>query len=374
MTNDLENKLKLIAVDDNPVDRRLIEEAGKKRGFNVLTFETSDEALKSCKKENPDIVIIDINLPGSTMNGYEFHDELAKLPNYNDMIIGYSSASDNALAVQEALSKGSDIFHFKDKGHLLETNLLKCELELIKKQKKHLKTKENELMIYEIYKSKIKKSIIDYGTTLAYRLKDPVSSIYTVLNYLREESNLLPKDSKLIEKLLETDYEQVVDLLNNLMNSIGYNNTGKYTDLNSEIKFNIEQCEQRYQNIKFENKTSEIPFVLGNKHSLSLVIYSVLQNAAEATEDKGIINITSSLDNKNLEFIQLSIKDNGVGIEKDLWNYMFDYHYTTKSGENSGAGLSVCYDIMKKYNGRIYVLDSTIDEGTTMNIEIPIFL
>jgi len=52
----------------------------------------------------------------------------------------------------------------------------------------------------------------------------------------------------------------------------------------------------------------------------------------------------------------LAIRDNGMGIDAEHLNKIFDPFYTTKDvGKGMGLGLSICYRIVQEYDGRISV-------------------
>ena len=69
--------------------------------------------------------------------------------------------------------------------------------------------------------------------------------------------------------------------------------------------------------------------------------------------------------------IQISIKDNGGGIPEDIQSKIFQPFFTTKpTGQGTGLGLSLSYDIVKAHNGDI-VLESQDGKGATFYITLP---
>ena len=69
--------------------------------------------------------------------------------------------------------------------------------------------------------------------------------------------------------------------------------------------------------------------------------------------------------------VLISIKDNGPGIPQKILDKIFQPFFTTKpSGEGTGLGLSLAYDIVKAHGGTLNV-ETTEGEGTNFIISLP---
>ncbi|RYY90861.1 MAG: two-component sensor histidine kinase [Chitinophagaceae bacterium] len=70
--------------------------------------------------------------------------------------------------------------------------------------------------------------------------------------------------------------------------------------------------------------------------------------------------------------VRISVKDNGTGIPQKVLDKIFQPFFTTKpTGEGTGLGLSLSYDIIKMHGGEIAV-ESAEGEGTTFKILLPV--
>ncbi len=68
----------------------------------------------------------------------------------------------------------------------------------------------------------------------------------------------------------------------------------------------------------------------------------------------------------------MEVKDNGIGIPKEIQTRIFDPFFSPKeSGEGTGLGLSISMDIIRKHKGNIQV-ESVRCEGTTFEVILPI--
>lgn len=131
--------------------------------------------------------------------------------------------------------------------------------------------------------------------------------------------------------------------------------------LSSEIKNNITVIKEY----------GEIPLILCHPGKINQVIMNILINAIHALQgrrDSKIIIKTQTQD----DFVVLTIKDNGPGINKEVLDKIFVPFFTTKqSGVGSGLGLFISHNIIKEHNGKISVT-SEIGKGTEFVISLPI--
>ena len=71
------------------------------------------------------------------------------------------------------------------------------------------------------------------------------------------------------------------------------------------------------------------------------------------------------------EYIEIQVADTGCGIPEENLAKIFDPFFTTKGQKGTGLGLAVIWGIIDNHNGRITV-ESTVDQGTTFTIRLPI--
>jgi signal transduction histidine kinase/CheY-like chemotaxis protein len=122
----------------------------------------------------------------------------------------------------------------------------------------------------------------------------------------------------------------------------------------------------------------------GSTVHLSKTIMNLVSNAAEAMPDGGNIHI--STENRYVDtqikghedilegdYVILTVMDEGLGIEVDDFDRIFEPFYTKKKMGRSGTGLgmSVVWGTVKDHKGHID-LKSTIGSGTTFKIYLPI--
>ena len=77
---------------------------------------------------------------------------------------------------------------------------------------------------------------------------------------------------------------------------------------------------------------------------------------------------TKKVDSK----VEIHVKDNGVGIPQKVVDKIFQPFFTTKpTGQGTGLGLSLSYDIIKAHAGEITV-DTNAEEGAELVVRLPL--
>ncbi len=95
------------------------------------------------------------------------------------------------------------------------------------------------------------------------------------------------------------------------------------------------------------------------------------QKAKSLTQNAGYKPLVSVQTKKINNSIEIQVKDNGNGIPQHIIDKIFQPFFTTKpTGEGTGLGLSLAYDIItKEHNGTIKV-ESKEGEGTMFIIQL----
>jgi PAS domain S-box-containing protein len=141
-------------------------------------------------------------------------------------------------------------------------------------------------------------------------------------------------------------------------------NTVKFLLTGSSISVNYEYDE-------------DLPHVLIDSDQFAQVISNIIVNAKEATNNKGKIDIRikkaplgklNAYDLPPGEYVEISIRDYGPGMKKEVSQKIFEPFFTTKP-DGTGLGLATSYSIVKKHGGRIAVY-SEEGKGTEFKIII----
>ena len=164
-------------------------------------------------------------------------------------------------------------------------------------------------------------------------------------------------------------------------------NTGKreLTDVNALID---ESVRLSYHGLRAKDKTFNAKIVtefddnVGKLNivpqDISRVLLNLISNALYAVNERKkqlngtfdpIVSVSTVKENDGINIL---VKDNGTGIPQNITDKIFQPFFTTKpTGQGTGLGLSLSYDIIKAHGGVIKV-ESKEGEGSEFNIKLPV--
>lgn len=109
----------ILIVDDSPTQMRLMQEALNGQGYHIITATTGDEAVEKVDRDKPDLVLLDVIMPGK--NGFQVCRALKKKATNTKIIL--VTSKDQASDKFWGKKQGADDYVTKpfDATHLLAT-------------------------------------------------------------------------------------------------------------------------------------------------------------------------------------------------------------------------------------------------------------
>jgi len=427
--------MRLLIVEDNLLNLKVAKHLLNRNmiDIEILTTQLGKEALKMLEEEVIDIILLDIVMPD--INGVEILRTVKSNPNKSDIkVIMFSSLMDKAtlkecfeIGASDYITKPIDEVDFiaRLKTAIKEKELenrSKVYIEKIKKQNAELvdlNQQLNDTQSQLIQQEKLA-AIGHLAAGVAHEINNPlgfvISNYSTLKKYvgkyrkgmeifsgtynLYKNGNKINEDviSNIITFFKKNDFEfidediddlfddtfsgldrvkKIVTELRNFSRVNAFEELEVY-DLNDGIRNTlvISKNEIKYvANIEADyGKLPEINAVGGQ---INQVILNLLMNAVAAIKSKsesemGLLQIKTYADN---DYVYLSIKDSGTGIDQEHLNSIFNPFFTTKPvGEGTGLGLSISYDIIVNKHKGLLDVNSTIGEGTEFILGLPIAL
>ena len=255
-------------------------------------------------------------------------------------------------------------------SYLIEEEKLQAQQEL-KKSNKRLK---------ELDKLKD-----DFVSIASHELRTPMTVINNYSSILASETfgTINKKQRRFIEKILNNT-KRLIGMVNDLLDVSKLEANKMNFDLK---KFNIAQetaeivedmeplFGEKPVNIEYNNITSKKRiYVNADPEKTHQVLINLLGNAFKFTPKKGTVTLSLSLKE---EFVQISVKDTGIGIPKKHMDEIFEKfsqaHETLKRDyEGTGLGLAIVKKLIKGMGGEIWA-QSTEGKGSTFSFTLPLY-
>ncbi len=245
-----------------------------------------------------------------------------------------------------------------------ETYEIMQQLELLRKNLLICRNKENKIV-------EENKSVV---ANITHDLKTPLALISGYAESLQDGMN--DKDYlALIQEKTFSMNEMVLRILDSSKKDLT-----SISDVREKVfandffneEFNRHQNLAHTKHINLTVKKSPNVELFIDKSEFSSVVQNLISNAIKFGKNFGKILV--SFQRKN-NFLQISVQDNGLGIDKDSLPFIFDKFYmadSSRNSANSGLGLYIVKEIVEK-NGGTIECKSKVGRGTKFVFTVPIF-
>ena len=206
--------------------------------------------------------------------------------------------------------------------------------------------------------SEIKNDFID---NMTHELKTPISTFSLACEAMIDNKKNKNDYVKIIDeenKRLGHQVERVLNIARTEKQSYKIDKSSVNIHEIIEESINVFRFKLEKKGGKIVNKlNAENPIINGNKSHLVNVFNNLIENGIKYSKDKPVIIIESRNDKYSME---ISIKDNGIGIKKNNLDKIFDKFYREPQGnihnvKGFGLGLSYVKNIVDKLNAKIFV-------------------
>ncbi|MBI5251467.1 MAG: response regulator [Desulfomonile tiedjei] len=413
----------IMIVDDTPENLRLLEGMLRDKGYSVRPFPRGSLALKGAENCPPDLILLDIKMPG--MDGYEVCSRLKLNEKLKEIPVIFISALNEPLDKLTAFTCGgvdyvTKPFQVEEVLARVETHIKLRQYQVeIERQNDRLRGTLEQLRSAQtkLVESEKMASLGILTAGIAHEINNPINFITSgisglkklldqVLLLIERYTNLdtaHPKaDLKKIDELKEEmDFDDVLNGIKELTASISTGasraaeivrslrifsrldeNDKKLADINENIDLTLTLLRNQYKDtISIDKQYGHIPQLLCSPGKLNQVFTNILVNAIEAiksmpiplTEERIAIK-TGIVTEGDTELVEIEIRDSGPGIAKEIRDHIFEPFFTSKEvGKGTGLGLSISQGIVQSHQGTIDV-ESEPGMGATFRIRLPIKL
>ncbi len=259
----------------------------------------------------------------------------------------------------------------------------------LQKEKKMLEITKNELIKSEAKLQQSNAAKDKFFSIIAHDLRGPLSSFIGLSELLATEYETLTiKDLRDISETMHRTANSVFNLLNELlmwsrsqMGVIPFNpeDIDVYELLYNNVYMLKEVAKMKGINISIKSSGEFVAFC--DRNMMMTVIRNLLGNAIKFSHKNSEIALYCEfygevIDSQNIDYIKVSVIDNGIGISEKTLQGLFKVGANvssrgTNDEQGTGLGLLLCKDFIDKHNGRIWA-ESELGVGSTFSFILPI--
>ena len=394
----------ILAIDDSQSNLALLKRILEKNGFHLLLAKTGKEGLDIAKKELPDLILLDVAMPG--WDGYETCEKLKKNACLAPIPVLFLSVLHDTKDKIRAFAAGG--MDYVDKPFQQEELLARVHthIELYRlreKQEEEITRHKKDLLIYakelekkvavrtaELNKAKeiaeaanlIKSQFL---ANMSHELRTPMTAIKGFSEILIEDAvDLKMYDLERDLKKIHTAGEHLLELINSVLDLAKiesgkmeiYFETINVEKLLHEVIVTIQPLADAKKNKLKLHIANELGEIHADLLKTRQILFNLLSNATKFTAN-GIINIdiTRKLSHGK-EIIQICISDEGIGISLEQQQNLFQPFSqanaaTSRKFGGAGLGLSIVKQFTEMMGGEITV-NSIFGKGSKFTVSLPV--
>ena len=215
----------------------------------------------------------------------------------------------------------------------------------------------------------------DMARGLAHEIKNPLTPIILSAERLnkRLSGKLSSEEEVVLEKATRMIINQAVSLKTMVNEFQQYARLPKARPAQMDLDDVLREFLQMYsgdKRIKYERENGDTLLFNFDKDQMLQVLHNLLQNAQDAINNnpRGLIKIkTLSVKIEDQQKIQLSIEDNGPGIDQEILSRVFD-PYTTTKAKGTGLGLPIVKKIIQENKATIILNNKNPNNGVVVHL------
>lgn len=206
---------------------------------------------------------------------------------------------------------------------------------------------------------------------VAHEINNPLAGIFNCLAMLKRNDD----NPELRAKHLELVREGLDRIEATVSKLLWMARKGEHAPVEINVRNSVDSVysflgyKMKKVNIAFENEVDADLRLNFDVHDFQQLLLNLFINAIHAMEKGGTLAVRGG---RKDSLVFLEVSDNGCGIARENIGKVFDPFFTTKpTGEGTGLGLWLTYEIIRNYGGEISV-DSDVEKGSRFIMSFPV--
>jgi two-component system sensor histidine kinase/response regulator len=363
----ISSKSRVFIVDDDETHRELLKHILAGAGYDPVAFAEGTEALTRLELECPDLILLDIDMPG--MNGYEVCARIKSMERLASVPIIFISVLDETESKVRAFESGA-VDYIPKPFHLEE---------VLARAGTHLQLAAFHSKLEANYKKLRETEAMRDNLTgmLIHDLRSPLAGLALSLEVLGQKSRAdwNDRDLKVLSAARRTSLK-LVEMVSSLLDVSRFEA--------GQMPMEKKRCDLREvaeagalavfgligtRSLEKQFPSEELPLFC-DPEILQRVVSNLLANAFKYTPESSEVCLRLLIEDSS---VRLEVVDQGVGIPPEFHERIFEKFGqvdASLASYSSGLGLTFCKLAVEAHGGRIGVV-SAPGEGSTFWFSIP---
>jgi len=365
----------ILLVDDEADIREVLTLSLSDMGYEVYPAESGKEALDIFRKVNPPIVLTDIKMPG--IDGIELLSQI-KEENPDTQVVMITGHGDMELAIKSLQHEAIDFITKPINVDALDIVLKRVHDKIFMEQKLKEYTANLEALVRE--KMELQDHLSSLGLmigSISHNIKGLLTSLDGGIYFLnaglnKNDPGQIKEGFDVVRLISGRIRKMILDILFYAKERGVTREPVEIVSFANDMA-DVVEAKVKDRQIRFVRDFGEAPQQFEvDVDSLRSALINILDNAVDAcledvlkTSHKIVFSIKNDPENVIIE-----IQDDGIGMDSDTLEKIFDLFYSSKGGKGTGFGLFISNNIIKQHGGSIHVT-SAKGKGSRFSIRIP---
>lgn len=242
------------------------------------------------------------------------------------------------------------------------------------------------LMFYDITKEKeVDRLKTEFISITSHELRTPLATIKNAVTLIaRGATGDLSDNQRKFLDIAKRNIDRLSALINDLLD-LSKIESGRLELVKSEININaiVEEVVNAFSTLAIDKKVGlqsgidrDLGKITADHDKIFQVINNLVSNALKFTEPGGAVTVSTSIYGTDKNYVQVSVRDTGIGIDKKDFDKLFKRFQQldsvlTRKVTGTGLGLAISKQIIELHGGKIWV-DSEPGKGSIFSFILPV--